>query len=39
MKRVLALALVLLTLAACGKGEVLPEASPTQAQETDSAVT
>ena len=39
MKRVFALVLVLLTLAACGKGEVLPEASPTQAQETDSAVT
>ena len=39
MKRVFALALVLLTLAACGKGEALPAASPTQAQETTPAVT
>lgn len=39
MKRVFALALVLLTLAACGKGAALPAVSPTQAQETTPAVT
>ena len=37
MKRVFSLALVLLTLAACGKGAALPEASPSPA--TSSAVT